>query len=213
MSGFLGIVAAFLAAASILSLFALISIAVVRGSQRAADRRARLAAWAGHNGWFYDERPEVDWYRRMPGRNRRGVTVTLSRVVDGRRVTVAAYQYTESTSTGEVTTTSTHHLVVTVVSLRRVVPPLSVRPRGALSRMAQAMAGPGELSTGSAEFDRAFRVSADRREAVVRCLTPELIGAQLDGRLPAWSVEGYELLCYRRGKLDSPETVDARLER
>ncbi len=56
--------------------------------------------WAARYGWAYVERPATDWPARLPGHNRRGVSLVVSGVVDRYPVSVADYSYTQtSTST------------------------------------------------------------------------------------------------------------------
>ncbi|GAA2606144.1 hypothetical protein GCM10010399_41380 [Dactylosporangium fulvum] len=40
--------------------------------QQRRERVERLRQWAAQHGWQYTVRPQVEWGRRMPGRNKRG---------------------------------------------------------------------------------------------------------------------------------------------
>jgi hypothetical protein len=133
--------------------------------------------------------------------------------VQGRPVTVAEYTVTDTqTSSGPdgmggtttSTATSTHHYTVTVATLARPMPPTAVEPRGAMSRLARTVLGPGKSATGNPGFDRAFRIRTSEPAAVRRWCTPQLIEAHLGGQIPAWSAYGTELLTYQSGRLDPP---------
>jgi hypothetical protein len=195
-------------------------VVLVTGAALAARRRERrrgdrLRSWAQHHGWVVVEHPAVDWGRRLPGGNRAGVTVLLSTVVRGRRVSVAEYTVTDvqitsvpdgAGGTTPSTTTNTHHYTITVALLTRPMPDTTVEPRPKLSRLARAVTGTGETSTGDARFDRAFRIRTAEPAAIRFWCTRPLIDAHLHRRVPAWSVHGTELMAYHPGRLD-PATI------
>src|SRR2546423_9608069 len=86
-------------------------VAAVLNHRREGRRREALRYWAVRNRWHYTPRPEVEWWRRMPGRHRRGVVLALTGTINGRQVSIAEYQYTTTTGTSETSTTTTHHYV------------------------------------------------------------------------------------------------------
>jgi hypothetical protein len=102
----------------------------VMGVRRERERQQRIRRWAVHHGWTITERPVVDWIARLPGHNRRGVSMLVSGMCNDRHVSVAEYSYTtKSTSMADsdgrrTTTTTTHHLIVTAVRLDVPYPPL-----------------------------------------------------------------------------------------
>jgi hypothetical protein len=177
----------------------------VRAERR---RRERIRQWAARNGWTVTERPAVDWGTRLPGGNRRGVSLLVSGVVSGWPVGVAEYSYqtTSSDSDGSSSTT-THRYTVTVVRLAVSYPPLAVVSRGALSRLGRAVFGDKAAATGHDAFDRQFRVQA-RDPALARTLLgPALIAEHLAGRVPAWSLAGRDLLTWRSGWIKEPDQI------
>ncbi|OLB65509.1 MAG: hypothetical protein AUI10_06415 [Actinobacteria bacterium 13_2_20CM_2_72_6] len=95
MNGWLALIA--VGGAALVALIVVASVVSVRRERR---RREGLRGWAARYGWTYVERPKTDWADRLPGRNRRGLSLVLSGVLDGYPVSVADYEYTEtSTST------------------------------------------------------------------------------------------------------------------
>ena len=198
----------------------LIVIAGVVSARRERERREALRQWAARHGWTYEERPAAaDWTSRVPGRNRRGVSLMLSGVVEGYLVGVAEYSYTTtSTSTtrnadgssSTSTSSTTYHYVVVVVRLPRPGPSIEVQPRHALSKLGRALFGDRPTALGHEPFDRAFRVSAKDPSAVRQLLGPALVDEHVAGRLPAWSLDGADLLTYQNGRLDGSERVAER---
>jgi hypothetical protein len=197
-------------------LVALLVVSSVAAARRERERREKLAQWAALRGWAFTLKPSVAWTNRVAGRNRHGVTLALSGVVDGLPVSVAEYHYTETHSTTSVnaegrstssSSSTTRHYVVATVRLPHPLPTVTVAPRGALSRMARSVLGPGETSTGQADFDRAFRIKTDQPDLVRAWCTPALQTAHLTGQIPAWSLARGELLCSTAGRINDPETI------
>jgi hypothetical protein len=202
--------------AGVAVLVGLIVVGIVVGVRNERRRREALRLWAAQHGWAYVERPKVDWWSRLPGRNRIGVSIMLSGGLDGYPVSVADYSYTEtSTSTshradGTSTTSSsstTYEFVVVVVRLPRPGPTVDVQPRHALSKLGRAIFGEAKTAIGHPEFDRAFRIGAKDPAAARRIVGPMLTAEHLAGRVPGWSLHGAELLTYQRGKLGDPATI------
>jgi hypothetical protein len=196
----------------------LIVIGIVVSVRRERRRREALRLWAARYGWTYLERPATDWGDRLPGRNRRGVSLVLSGVVDEYPVSVADYEYTEtSTSTtrnadgssSSSTSSRTHHFIVIVVRLPRPAPALAVQPRGGLSKLGRTVFGDRASALGYEPFDRAFKVVTKDPGAARHLIGPVLAGEHVAGRVPAWSVRGVELLTYERGRLGDPARIPA----
>lgn len=189
----------------------IIVLLVIRARRMERARQAQLRQWADDNGWSYMPSPSVDWGTRLPGRNRRGVSLLLAGRLSGRRVGVAEYSYTQtSTSTnsdGTSTTSSqTHRFVVVVVKLPGPLPDLAVQPRAGLSRLARTWFGAGAKGAGDATFDRAYRVIGDPAVAA-RMIPDALIAEHVAGTVPPWSVHGDEIMTHQRGSLEGGERI------
>lgn len=172
-----------------------------RGQRR---RHEELARWAAAHGWTVTPNPTVDWGARLPGGNRKGISLALSAVVNGRPVSVGEYSYTETHITGggadgaTTTTSHTHRFVVAVVRLNQSYQPVAVRPRSALSKLAVR---------GDERFDRQFTVEAADPAYARRLIGPALAAEHVAGTVPPWSLHGTELLAYRKGRLDAPDQI------
>jgi hypothetical protein len=197
-------------------LVTLVVIGIVLSVRHEKRRLASLQQWAQLNQWQYTPRPAVDWGARLPGRDRRGVSLALSGIYDGYPVSVADYSYTEtststSTSSTGMTTTSTshhtHHFIVVVVRLRQPGPAIAVEARHGLSKLGRALFGDGKTATGYAPFDRDFRISTKDPAAARYLVGPILVGEHLAGRVPPWSLYGTELMTFRPGRLRDPATI------
>jgi hypothetical protein len=191
---------------------ALAIVLAVVAARRERERKEGLRRWATYNGWTMTLRPAVDWGRRLPGRNRRGVTLALSGTVDGRPVTIAEYYYTETTTStnanGSSTSSSTtYHYVLLLARLNRPGPTISVYRRGALSKFGRSLFGDRATAIGHEPFDSEYRVAAKDASVVAHVLRPALVQEHIAGRLPEWSLEGQDLLTYRRGLIGDPATI------
>lgn len=186
----------------------LLVVAIVVSARHERERQERIRRWAAHYGWHIAVSPVVDWERRLPGGNRRGVSLLVSGWMHNRHVGVAEYSYTtSSTDSRGSTSTTTHHFIVVVVRLAAAYPPLAVQPRGALSRLGRAMFGDKATATGHDMFDRGFRVQT-RDPAYARAMVgPALITEHLAGRVPEWNLAGYDLLTWQSGMLDDPRRI------
>ncbi|WP_109529981.1 MULTISPECIES: hypothetical protein [Nocardia] len=175
-------------------------------------RRHALRQWAANNGWQYAEGLHAPWTARMPGANARGVGVALTRVLDGRRVTVADYHYRTTTNERSTdgttrTTTRRHHFVVTIVHLDRPHPPIAVVERGTLGILHRSIFGDKPTATGNIWFDNRFWI-ASRDPGYVRHLVgPDLIDAHIAGAVPLWSVAGNDLMTYSVGHLNRVRAI------
>ncbi|HEU4422203.1 MAG TPA: hypothetical protein VFR67_06635 [Pilimelia sp.] len=201
---------------AVVLLVGLIVVGAVVAVRRERRRREALRQWASRYGWTYVERPTTDWWSRLPGRNRWGVSLMLSGVMGGYPVSVADYSYTDtSTSTshradGTSSTSSsstTYHFVVVVVRLGRPGPTIEVWPRHGLSKLGRAIFGDAAAAIGYEPFDRAFRITAKDPAAARHLVGRSLVSEHLAGRVPAWSLRGTELLTYQRGRLGDPAAI------
>lgn len=199
--------------ALVVGLVLLVTVAARRRERRRMDS---LRSWAQANGWAVTERPAVDWGARLPGGARRGVSVTISGVVRGRRVSIGEYTVTDTQvttvtdgagGTSTSTTSNTHHYTVAVALLTRPMPNTAVEQRGGLSRLTRAVMGPGDYATGNPAFDRVFRIRTESPPSIRTWCSPALLDAHLRGHVPTWSVHGIELLTYRPGRLDPAAIV------
>ena len=189
------------AAAICLTAFvALMVLLVVAGRRRARRRWAELHQWAQANGWSLTANPAVDWPSRLPGGNKRGVSLALYGRMWGRPTSLGEYSYTTTSTTGTNTTTTTHAFVVVVVHLDRPCGYLGVQPRGVLSRWGRALFGTGS-AIGHEQFDKSHQVVGDPATAAYP-LSPALIAAHVEGVVPPWTVYGHDLLTFYPGRLE-----------
>jgi len=133
-------------------------------------------------------------------------------------VSVGEYSYTETTTSTSTdangamstsTSSNTYHFVVIVVMLATAFPPMSLAPRGALSKLGRAMFGDGSTATGDPRFDKVFRIRTTAPQAVPHVFRPQLIAETLAGGLGAWSLSGQQLLAYQPGRLADPALIPA----
>jgi hypothetical protein len=200
----------------IVALLVLIVVGAVVSARRERQRREALRLWAARHGWTYAEQPTTDWGARLPGHNRRGVSLMLSGVLGGYPVSVADYSYTHTTTSttrnadgtsSTSTSSTTYHFVVVVVRLGRPGPPVEVQPRHGLSKLGRALFGEAATAIGHEPFDSAFKISAKDPAAARHLVGPRLAAEHLAGRVPAWSLRGVELMTYQRGRLGEPERI------
>lgn len=173
----------------------LLIVAVVSSARSERERVDRVHQWAAAHGWRVDRPPHAPWTPRLPGRNSRGVGVSVTGYLGGRWVTVAEYSY-QTSDGGDSGGTTTHRFVVTVVHLDRPFPPLSVRPQGSWALLGRALFGDRPTATGNPLFDYAFRVDAGDPAYAEAMVGPHLIAAHVAGAVPRWSLDGTDLLTY-----------------
>ena len=195
---------------------ALVVVAAVVAARRERERREALRLWAKRHGWQVVEKPQVDWGRRMPGRNRRGVSLALFGTLGGRPVAVGDYSYTTTSTSTDAngnthTTTTTHHYVAVVTRLRMPRPSVAVHRRGGGSKLWRSMFGDRLTAVGVEAFDRAYRVNAPDPSLVRMVVGGPLIAEHVAGRVPDWSVEGNELLTFVQGRIGPPERIPAQI--
>jgi hypothetical protein len=205
-----------LCALAVAAVVALVVVAVVLSARRERRRREALRLWATRHEWTYAESPPTDWARRLPGGNRRGVSLVLSGMHDTYPVSVAEYHYsTTSTSTSSnadgtsstSTSTTTHRFIVVVVRLSQPGPAVEVQPRHALSKLGRAMFGDKPTAIGYEPFDRAFRILTKDPAAGRYLVGPALASAHVAGQVPPWSLYGTELMTYQPGHLRDPARI------
>jgi len=188
------------------TLLGLAALAVVWGRRVRRRQWERTQTWAQQHGWAAVPRPTVDWWRRLPGANPRGLTAMLSGAIRERPVHVAAYEVTDVSFDAQGGTTSnTNHYTVVVTSLSRPLPEIVVEPRRALSKLTSRVAGPG---SGDPAFDREFRIRTSAPHAIEHWCTPEVRAAHTGGHvLLPWSVQGRELMHYTRGAMELTSVI------
>ncbi len=196
--------------AGILLLLGLFTVALVHGVRQDRRRVDALRAWARAHGWRFIDSPQAEWTTRMPGRNRRGVSLAMVGVQQGHQVSIAEYRYTETTTSSNNTTSSTtHHFVVVVVHLDRPGATIAVQSRGALSKLGRSIFGDRPTALGDERFDSQWRVSATDPATARGYLGPALVAEHIAGRVPHWSIQGTELVTYERGRLTDPSRIPA----
>ncbi|MGY0232299.1 hypothetical protein [Longispora urticae] len=181
-------------------------VAVVFLAQASAKaeraRRESLRQWAVGNGWTFALAPATDWTPRLPGRNRRGVSLALFGRFGARPTAVGEYSYTETTGSGDNTSTTTHRYVVVTLMLDQEFPAVSVQRRGVVSQLGRQLFGDRGAATGHKQFDALFQVVAEDPGSALRLVGPALIHAHLAGAVPVWSLRGRELLMWEQGRID-----------
>lgn len=185
-------------------------VTVVNGV-RERQRQRGLAEWATQYGWTVVCRPAVDWVRRMPGCHPGEVTLALSGAIARRPVTIAEYQYTTYSFTPpHLTSTIRYEYVLTVVRLRHPGPTIAVILRSGWSKLLRALFDDRETTTRYEPFDKAYRVVADDARYVRSLLGSDLVADHVAGRLPDWSLQGNELLAFRKGTIGDPAGIIAQ---
>jgi hypothetical protein len=188
---------------------ALLVLLIVVNHRREKARRLALEQWALAHEWQIIRRPQVDWGRRMPGRNKRGVSLAVSGMLHGRPATIAEYSYTTTTSGANGTTsTETHRFVLLLIRLGREHPTMAVHRRSGLSKLGRTLFGDKPTAIGYEPFDSKYRITG----AVGSVLAPALVNEHVADALPVWSLEGRELLTYRVGRIGDPATIPGQLE-
>ncbi|WP_174183310.1 hypothetical protein [Nocardia barduliensis] len=176
----------------------LLAVVVPLGIRAERARKATLRQWATARGWTFAESSRAHWTARLPGRNSRGLGVTMSGQLGGRWVTVADYSYQTSTSsspsTTSTTTTTTHRFIVVLVLLDRAYPPIAVVSRGLLSQLGRAIFGDKPTATGNVLFDAQYRIVTPDPACAEALVGPLLIRAHIAKAVPHWSIVGAELL-------------------
>jgi hypothetical protein len=212
-----------IAAVAVVAPVIAVVVVLVRTTAAERDRIARIERWAHENDWYVRHRPEAGWTDRLPGRNRRGLSLVVRGSAHGYPVAVAEYSYATTTTTTTPTTTpngtgrtttstTTHHYVVTALGLGAAHPPTAVLARGAVSRLGRALFGERPTAVGHPEFDRRFRVRTDHPDVARSLLGPALVGEHLAGTVPLWDLAGHDLMTWEPGRIDDPRWIPARAD-
>jgi hypothetical protein len=184
---------------------------VVWRTRRERAREAEVSQWAASRGWTVTPRPgDIEWTSRLPGNNRRGVSLILSGTVYGWPVRVAEYSCTTSSSGPDgASNSTTHRYVVTAVRLAAWYEPIAVESRGGISRLGHAIFGDNAAATGHADVDRQFRVQTKDPAISHGMVGPALIAEHLAGQIPTWSLAGQDLLAWQKGRISDPSRIEA----
>jgi hypothetical protein len=189
-------------------------VRAVAAAQRERDRVATLRGWAEASGWQFVQRPTRSVVRHLTGRGGRP-TLLLAGYLNGRGVALLEHEVTETTGSGESSSTQTHYYVDTEVRLRQSFPSVKVTRRGKVSRLGRSIFGDRATAVNLEAFDSVYRVEARDADAARRVLSPPVVAAQITGQLPNWNwhVEGVSLHCRRGGRIGPPAGIPAQVTR
>jgi hypothetical protein len=196
------------------------------GYLRDRRREEAIMRWAARSGWAVGKDAQVPFLNRLPGYERRKISLLLHSTIDGRPVAVAEYSWTR-VSPGDSSddagdgildsllpdlfgdpSSNSHQFLVTAVRLPRPYPPLAVaRRRHGLYGLRQKVVGGKAVSLDYPPFDAKFRVTTNQPELARRLLGPTLVAEHVDGRLPTWSVANHDLISWRPGRIGDPEKI------
>jgi hypothetical protein len=199
------LVVGMIGAAVLGGIIALVVVLVRNSQQQERVRKAVIWDWAVAHGWGFIEATRAPWTARLPGRNSRGLGVSLTGHIGGRWVTVSEYSY-QTTSDNS---TTTHYFIAVVAQLDQMYPPIDVQQRGLFSQFGRALFGDKPTATGNVLFDSQFRIDTADPVYAKRMVTPRLIEAHIARAVPFWSLVGTELLTYvsTSGKLRDPNSI------
>lgn len=167
-------------------LVALVLVAASKSAQQERRRHEELLAHAMGQGWF-----PVQVGAPLPGPVTEAATSRRSKLMLGTRLEgfelwLVWHRWTETTSSGETTTTSTRNLTRYFLYPGRPYPDLRLSRRTAVGGSLIPTRGVG---TGDAAFDRRFLVRSDAGPLAQALLTPDLRQAMLTGDLPTWEIK------------------------
>lgn len=170
---------------------ALLIVAAVMAAARERRRREQLHAHAAQWGW----RP-VTIAAPAPGPVSEAARSRRSRLVLGTRLQgfdlwLVWHQWTESTGSGDSTTSTTRNHTRYFLWLGGSYPDLRLERRSRIGAFLKPVRG---IGTGDAEFDRHFLVRGARGHEALRVLTPDVRHAMMTGRLPVWRISGGVLI-------------------
>lgn len=175
----------------------------MRAVKRERMRRAQLWAYAAQVGW-QPLQPGIP----VPGpvadaaRSRRSQMVVRTRLREF-DMWLVWHQWTESTSSGDSTTTQTRHLTRYYLWPNRPYPNVQLVGRTRIGASLMPVRGAG---TGDAEFDRRFLV-----RGTPELLSPALRQAMLAGSVPVWQLNGGTLITAYNDS-PRPDTLQYRAE-
>jgi len=145
----------------------LVVLAAVAGYLAARRRRQQLLDLTASRGWtFAEEEPRlVDRFTGPPfglGYDRRATNVAYG-THDGRDLVAFDYEYTIDSGSGKDRTSSAHRFSVLGLSMRAILPPLTVDPENFLERFVGRITD-SDIDLESETFNRAFTVSCPDRK-------------------------------------------------
>jgi len=191
------------------ALAALLVVAVVTSTRRAAARRQGIAAFAHDREWEYRpfEPGLVDRFRGAPfgrGHARQAANVLLGRY-DGRPFT--AFDYHHTTGSGDSSTRHVHSVVA--LSLGVQAPHLAVGPTTTLRRWVDSLTG-RDIEIGDPAFDAAFTIHSPAPDFAADVLLSDVRDVMRAHPGLSWRITGDSLLMIRSGA-HAPAEIDGRL--
>jgi hypothetical protein len=168
-------------------LIALFIVGARKSAQQERRRQEELWAYATRCGWI-----PVQVGVPLPGPVTEAAASRRSKLVLGTRLEgfelwLVWHRWTETTSSGETTTSSTRNLTRYFLYPGRPCPDVRLSRRTAIGGSLIPTRGVG---TGDAEFDRRFLIRSDAGPLAQALLTPDLRHAMLTGALPVWEIKG-----------------------
>jgi hypothetical protein len=165
----------------------LVVVVVVKAAQRENRRQEQLRAHALSCGWH-----PVPLGAPLPppvvaAAGSRRSKLVLGTRIQGFDLWLVWHQWTESTSTGDSTTYSTHNLTRYFLWPGRPYPDVRL---GRRTRIGASLMPKRGIGTGDTEFDKRFLVRGGPGTEPLGLLTPGLRQAMLAGNLPTWEIAG-----------------------
>ena len=167
------------------------------------QRRGRLRAWAQTTGWRYAERDDR-WttisssHPFGQGRDHRAADV-----VQGLFEHLDALAFDYRWTTGQGKNRQVHHAHVVALRLPAYLPTVQVTPEG-LGTVLAHLVGAQDMQFESADFNRAYRVTAGDLRTATDVINPRLMERLLrsDARHVSWRIEGTWILSWQAGGWD-----------
>jgi len=191
-----------------LALIVLVVLGFALAWYLASARRKKLAAWAAANGLRFESRADKGFDARHPsfGCLARGHSRSAYNVAEGARngrpLTAFDYRYV----TGQGKNRSVHRFSGVVLGSLTPLRPLRIRAENVFDRVAEAF-GAGDIDFESAEFSRAFHVTARDKRWAYDVLHQRTIEFLLS--MPRFSIAfGDSEVIVWRGRRFDPETFD-----
>jgi hypothetical protein len=162
------------------------AVAAVRRERR---RREQLRGYAARLGWLPITGPVPEPVAKDARSRRCRLALGLRR--GGHDLWVVWHQWTESTGSGEGSSSRTRNRTRYFLWLGPAYPDIAVRRRTGIGAFFKPVRG---IGTGDAGFDKAFLVRPSDTYEQRRLLTPPLREAMLARRLPVWEIAGGVLI-------------------
>lgn len=206
---------------------ALIIWAIVAGSKKAKERVEALRAWAGRNGWSFDQGRDTAVDERYShfslfnnGHTRRAKNTIRGTLTINQRphpFLTGDYSYvtTSTDSKGRTTNTTHNHSILLITTPYRDLPGLTIRREHFFDKIG-SLIGFDDIDFEDAAFSKRFMVkSKDRRFAYDIC-TPRTIEYLMEhdrakGGAPAIQLEHGELLIYTSGQWAGPAQFEGAM--